>query len=81
MSDKSALENLVDAAGAKLNEAADRARAAGHEVAARLSDSPLETAAEKVKAGVDRVKAEGHNAQAHAEFDEGKREAGDGDGH
>ena len=27
MSDKSALENLVDAAGAKLNEAADRARA------------------------------------------------------
>lgn len=81
MSDKNALENMMDAAKAKLDEAGDRARAAGHEVAARLSDNPLDTAAEKVKAGVDRAKAELHNAEAHADFNEGKREATDGDGH
>ena len=81
MSDKSALENMVDAAGAKLSEVADRARAAGHEAAARTSDSPLDTAAEKVKAGIDRAKAGLHGAEAQAEYDEGKREATDGDGH
>ena len=81
MSEKTTLDHLADAAGAKLNEAADRARAAGHEVAARVSDSPLDTASEKVKAGVDRAKAGVHNAEAHASYDEGSQEARDGDGH
>ncbi|WP_026332292.1 hypothetical protein [Deinococcus apachensis] len=78
--DKSTLEKMGDAAGAKLKEGADRARAAGHEIASGLTDgaSRLENNAE---AAVDRGKAEVHNAEAHAEYREGKREAQDGDGH
>lgn len=79
--DKSTVENVVDAAKAKVNEAADRARAAGHEVASKLSNNSLDAAAEKVKAVADRAKAEVHNAEAHANLDEAKREAKDGDGH
>ncbi len=75
--DKSALENMADAAGAKLKEGADRARAAGHDAAGALSNNRKHDA----EAAVDRAKAEVHNAQAHGEYREGKREATDGDGH
>ncbi|GBF04876.1 hypothetical protein DAERI_030042 [Deinococcus aerius] len=75
--DKSTLENMADAAGAKLKEGADRARAAGHDVAGAFSDSPKHD----IEAAEDRAKAEVHNAEAHAEYREGKREAQDGDGH
>lgn len=81
MTDKSTAENMLDAAKNKLDEAGDRARAAVHDVKARLSDNPVDTAAEKVKAGVDRAKAEVSNAKAHANYQEGKKEATDGDGH
>lgn len=74
--DKSTLGNLADAAGAKLKEGADRARAAGHDVAGAFSDNPKHDA----EAMEDRAKAEVHNTQAHAEYSEGKREATDGDG-
>lgn len=77
MSDKSAAENMLDAAAAKVNEATDRARAAGHEVAHAVTGD----ATDKARALEDRAKAEVHNREAHAEFDEGKREAQDGDGH
>lgn len=77
MSDKSAAENMLDAAAAKVNETADRARAAGHEVAHAVTGD----ATDKARALEDRAKAEVHNREAHAEFNEGKREAQDGDGH
>ncbi|AWN23573.1 hypothetical protein DKM44_10320 [Deinococcus irradiatisoli] len=79
--DKSAAENFVDSAKAKINEGVDRAKAAGHEVASHMGDNPVDNAADKAKAVGDRAKAEVHNAQAHAEFNEGKRESTDGDGH
>lgn len=75
--DKSALENMADAAGAKLKEGADRARAAGHDVAGAVSDNPKHDA----EGAMDRAKAEVHNAEAHVEYRDGKREATDGDGH
>ncbi|MVN87400.1 hypothetical protein GO986_11540 [Deinococcus sp. HMF7620] len=77
MSDKSTAENMVDAAKAKVNEAADRAREAGHNVAHAVTGD----AHHKAEALEDRAKAELHNTQAHAEYNEGKREAQDGDGH
>ena len=77
MSDKNALENMVDAAGAKLSEAADRAREAGHNVAHAVTGD----ASDKAAALGDRTKAELHNREAQAEYGEGKREATDGDGH
>lgn len=77
MTDKSALENMVDAAGAKINETADRAREAGHNVAHAVTGD----ASHKAEALEDRAKAELHNRESHAEYNEGKREAQDGDGH
>lgn len=77
MTDKSAAENMLDAAKAKVNEAADRARAAGHEVAHAVTGD----LSDKAKAVEDRAKAELHNAKAHAEYNEGKKEMQDGDGH
>jgi hypothetical protein len=79
--DKSAASNLLDAAKAKVNEGADRLRAAGHEAASKVGDNPVDNLADKAKATEDRAKAEVHNAQANANFSEGKREAKDGDGH
>ena len=74
--DKSTLENMADAAGAKLQEGADRARAVGHDIAGAFSDNPKHDA----EAMEDRAKAEVHNTQAHMEYNEGKRESTDGDG-
>ncbi|MFK7603069.1 hypothetical protein ACI3L1_12745 [Deinococcus sp. SM5_A1] len=79
--DKSTAGNMLDAAKAKINEGADRARAAGHEVASHVGGSATENATDKAKAVEDRAKAEVHNAQAHGEYNEGKKEAKDGDGH
>ncbi|MBZ9753412.1 hypothetical protein K7W42_21490 [Deinococcus sp. HMF7604] len=77
MSDKSTAGNMLDAAKAKVDEAADRAREAGHNVAHAVTGD----AHHKAEALEDRAKAELHNTQAHAEYSEGKREAQDGDGH
>lgn len=77
MSDKSTAENMLDAAAAKVNETADRAREAGHNVAHAVTGD----AHHKAEALEDRGKAELHNREANAEFHEGKREATDGDGH
>ncbi|GAA5435675.1 hypothetical protein [Deinococcus aquaticus] len=74
--DKSTAGNMLDAAKAKVNEAADRAREAGHNVAHAVTGD----AHHKAEALEDRAKAEVHNAQANAEYSEGKREATDGDG-
>lgn len=79
--DKSTAENMLDSAKAKVNEGADRARAAGHDVASNVGGSTLENMGDKAQATEDRAKAEVHNAQANANYDEGKREAKDGDGH
>ncbi|THF71965.1 hypothetical protein E7T06_00970 [Deinococcus sp. Arct2-2] len=78
--DKSTLGNMVDAAKAKINEGADRARAAGHDLASHVGGSTTENAMDKAQAAEDRVKAEVHNREANAEFNEGKSEAKDGDG-
>ncbi|MFB9994882.1 hypothetical protein ACFFLM_23310 [Deinococcus oregonensis] len=78
--DKSTLGNMVDAAKAKINEGADRARAAGHDLASHVGGSPAENAVDKAQAAEDRVKAEVHNREAKAEYNEGKSEAKDGDG-
>ncbi|WP_034384242.1 hypothetical protein [Deinococcus sp. YIM 77859] len=77
--DKSTLENMADAAKAKLQEGVDRARAAAHDVASNFG-STADNLKDKAQAAEDRAKAEVHNAQAHAEYNEGKREAQDGDG-
>lgn len=74
--DKSTLGNLADAAKAKLDEGADRARAVGHDIAGAVTGNPKHDA----EAAEDRMRAEGNNAEAHAEYREGKREATDGDG-
>lgn len=77
MSDKSTAGNMADAATAKANEAADRAREAGHNVAHAVTGD----VSHKAEALKDRAKAELHNKEARAEYSEGKREARDGDGH
>ncbi|GGM02084.1 hypothetical protein [Deinococcus aerophilus] len=79
--DKSTAGNMLDSAKAKINEGADRARAAGHDLASKVGGSTMENAGDKAKAMEDRAKAEVHNKEAHASYDEGKREAQDGDGH
>ena len=79
--DKSTAGNMLDAAKAKINEGADRARAAGHDLASKVGGSTLENAGDKAKAVEDRAKAEVHNAEANASYSEGKREVKDGDGH
>ncbi|PTA69242.1 hypothetical protein [Deinococcus arcticus] len=76
MTDKSTPGNMLDAAKAKVNEAADRARETGHNVAHAVTGDVHH----KAEALEDRAKAEVHNNQAHAEYSEGKREATDGDG-
>lgn len=76
MTDKNILENLADAATAKVNEAADRARATGHDVASQ-SGGILDNASDKLKEGADRARAEGHNAQAHSAFDAAKEQIKD----
>ncbi|AFD25619.1 hypothetical protein DGo_CA1692 [Deinococcus gobiensis I-0] len=75
------MQNLADAAKAKINEGADRLRAAGHDVASKVGNDHVDNAADKVKATEDRARAELHNREAHAEYNEGKRESKDGDGH
>ena len=78
--DKSTLGNMADAAGAKLKEGADHARAAGHEVAASMTDGATHVE-HKAEAAVDRAKAGAHGAQADAHAHEARHEATDGDGH
>ncbi|MFC6591072.1 hypothetical protein ACFP81_02845 [Deinococcus lacus] len=77
MTEKNALENLADAAKAKLQEGADRARAAGHDVAGEVGDSPLENLKDKLEGGVDKVKAGLHGAQAESSFDKAKEQISD----
>ncbi len=72
--DKDTAGNLADAARNKLNEGADRARAAGHEVASNASDNPVDQVTEKAKATGNRLKAEVHNAEAHADADAATRD-------
>lgn len=72
--DKSTAGNLLDAAKAKLDEGADRVRAAGHDAASKIGNNPLENASDKAKAGADRARAEGHNAEADHHLDESKRD-------
>lgn len=79
--DKSTLQNMADAAKAKINEGADRLRAAGHDLASNVGNDHVDNAADKVKATEDRAKAELHNREAQAHYNEGQREARDGDGH
>ncbi len=65
MSDDNKAGNLLDAAKAKIDEGADRLRAAGHDAASKVGNNPVENAADKAKAVEDRAKAEVHNAEAH----------------
>jgi hypothetical protein len=50
-----ATKNAAGAATDRINETADRARAAGHEVMAEASDNPITKVSETIKAGVDKV--------------------------
>ncbi|GGL76755.1 hypothetical protein GCM10010840_13530 [Deinococcus aerolatus] len=78
--DKSTAGNMLDAAKAKVKEGADRARAAGHDLASNMGGT-MDNMEDKAKATEDRAKAEVHNAEANANYNEGKRESKDGDGH
>ncbi|MFC4452793.1 hypothetical protein [Deinococcus sonorensis] len=73
--DKSSAANLVDAAKAKVNEGADRLRAAGHEAASHNGDNPLENLVDKGKAMADNARAEGHHAEADHEAREADRKS------
>jgi len=74
MSDDNKAGNLLDAAKAKIDEGADRLRAAGHEVASKVGNNPAENAADKAKAVEDRTKAEVHNAEADHNYNEAKKD-------
>ncbi|GHF99147.1 hypothetical protein GCM10017783_09010 [Deinococcus piscis] len=76
MSDKNILENLADAAAAKINEGVDRASAAGHNVASK-EGSLLDNASDKLHEGADRVSAEVNNTQARSSFEEAKDQISD----
>ena len=54
------LEEAGKAVRSKVNEVADRARAAGHEAKAETTDNPVEKVVQKGKAAVDKAKAEHH---------------------
>ncbi|MFC6616738.1 hypothetical protein [Deinococcus radiophilus] len=73
---KNALENLVDAAVSKVNEGADRARAAGHD-AASTTGGTLDNAEDNLKEGADRARAEANNARANSSFDQAKEQISD----
>ena len=66
--------NLLDAAKAKVDEGADRLRAAGHDVASKVGGSTAENMDDKAKATEDRAKAEVHNAEAHHEANKAERD-------
>ncbi|WP_261663362.1 hypothetical protein [Deinococcus sp. Marseille-Q6407] len=74
--DKSILENLADVASAKVNEGADRASAAGHNIASN-EGSLLDKASDKLHEGADRLRAEVDNAQANSSFDKAKDQISD----
>lgn len=75
--ERSAAGDMASAAGNKVEEGADRLRAAGHEVAGAITGNPKHD----MMAAEDRAKANMNNAQANSDYTEGKREARDGDGH
>lgn len=72
--DKSAAQNMLDAAKAKVNEGADRLRAAGHDAASKVGDHPLDNAADKAEAVEDRAKAEVHHAEADHSADKARND-------
>ena len=74
MSDDNKAGNLLDAAKAKIDEGADRLRAAGHEVASKVGNNLVENAGDKARAVEDRAKAEVHNAEAHHEANKADRD-------
>ena len=76
MSEKNALENLADAAKAKLSEGADRVRAEGHDVASK-EGGVLDNVGDKLREGADRIRAEADNAKAESSFDKAKEQISD----
>jgi hypothetical protein len=64
MADK--VKDVARAVRSKVNEVADKARAAGHDLKADTSDNPVEKLSEKAKATVDRGKAAVHEADSKA---------------
>ncbi len=74
MSDDNKAAHLLDAAKAKINEGADRARAAGHDLASKVGNDPLENAADKAQAVKDHAKAEVHSAEADHHVDKANRD-------
>lgn len=76
MSEKNALENLADAAKAKLSEGAARLRAEGHETASR-EGGLLDNVGDKLREGADRLHAESENAKAESAFDKAKEQISD----
>ncbi|MDO4263305.1 MAG: hypothetical protein Q4C67_03830 [Deinococcus sp.] len=74
--DKNILENLADAAAAKINEGVDRASAAGHNVASK-DGSLLDNVGDKLHGGADRTRAEVNNAEARSSFEQAKDQISD----
>ncbi|MER3552848.1 MAG: hypothetical protein C4331_00415 [Meiothermus sp.] len=62
MADK--MKDAARAVRSKVNELADKARAAGHDIKADTSDNPVEKVSEKVKAAVDKGKAKAHETDS-----------------
>ncbi|MER3482903.1 MAG: hypothetical protein C4332_06870 [Meiothermus sp.] len=62
MADK--MKDAARAVRSKVNELADKARAAGHDIKADTSDNPVEKVSEKAKAAVDKGKAKAHETDS-----------------
>lgn len=72
MSDKNLLQNLAEAATAKVNETADRLRAEGHATAAENREGIVDKVQDRLHEGADRLRAEANEGKAEAAFDRAK---------
>jgi hypothetical protein len=66
-------KSAAHAVKSKVNEGADRARAAGHDAAAETRDNPIDRVSDKAQAGVDRAKAGVNEAKADLHAEDAKR--------
>lgn len=81
MSDKKNMfENIADAAKAGVDSLADRARAAGHDIAARVGDE-ADNAKDRAEAEAARARAAQHGAEYRREMDDANTDLVGGLGH
>lgn len=75
--DKNMLQNIAEAAKAGVDSLADRARAVGHDIAAKVGDE-AGNAKDRAEAEAARARAEQHGAEYRREMDSANNELVDG---